>query len=728
MDRRSFLKSGTALAALTASIGTASSYEVEPEAYAAAAAGAAPSLDSESGSVTEDELQASRQWHAAITTATPSQAQTDKWFDAWLGTAPPFSFRYGGEPSSSFLAKWQLHEEAPKSDSYSEERSFVWTDPSSEVQLRWQVKRFTDFPALEWTLHFKNAGKRDTQLFEEIQDLDLRLNRTTEDEPFILHGAHGGRYKPDDWWPFTEHLPAAVSKGLPDYEHGSEYQLGDAYPSSRRNLPFFNVECPESRGVIVGIGWTGNWVGQFKVVKSQLTARVGLKETHFILHPGEEVRTARIMVLLWKGRSLHGQNMLRRLLHQHYIPFLEGKPREPLVSLNTCFTHHGEGAFLEQANANNLLPEVQPFIKMGGEAFIIDAGWYGTKEWSSCLGDWTYSREKYPEGFHPLSDPLKTANVAFGIWFAPEMLNDGASLISSHPEWVRDSERAGMLRHGGKVLRLEIPEAREWFLSHVEELIDKQGMTLYRQDGSNHEIDLHEGEADNRKGIREIQYILGLYAIPDELRKRHPQLIMEAALGAPRIDLETLSRFHWHQPCESWLHPALDQCQTYGTSLWMPAGSLVFYNQSTDNYGLWSGFGGQLAVAWEPTDPDFPLDLARRQLDLYKRIRGFLSGDFYPLTPVSLDQVWMGYQYHRMDLNAGCAFVFKRKKSAQIVYAENDTFKLQLRGLAPGSRYHVRFESSGSETTVAGTDLAKGVDLTLGTAPTAELVVYKTVS
>src|ERR1700722_12699142 len=175
MDRRSFLKNGTALAALTASIGTASSYEAAPEAYAAAAAGAASS-DAESSLVTEDELHASRRWHAAITTATPSQTQTETLFDAWLGTAPPFSFRYGGEPSSSFLAKWQLHEEAPKSDLHSEQRSLVWNDPTGGVQLRWQVKRFLEFPALEWTLHFKNTGKKDTQLFEEIQDLDLRLN------------------------------------------------------------------------------------------------------------------------------------------------------------------------------------------------------------------------------------------------------------------------------------------------------------------------------------------------------------------------------------------------------------------------------------------------------------------------------------------------------------------------------------------------------------------------
>jgi len=395
--------------------------------------------------------------------------------------------------------------------------------------------------------------------------------------------------------------------------------------------------------------------------------------------------------------------------------------------MNACFTHHGDGAFLEQADAKNLLPEVQPFIQMGGEAFIIDAGWYGAKQWSACMGDWRYSREKYPDGFRPIADPLKAAGSAFGIWFAPEVLNEGAPLITEHPEWVRDSEQEGYLQNRGKVLRMEIPEARLWLLSQVEELINEQGMTLYRQDGCNHESDLREGEADNRRGIREIQYIRGLYAMQDELRKRHPQLVMEAALGAPRIDLETLSRFHWHQPCESWLHPGLDQCQTYGTSLWMPGGSLVFYNQSTDNYGLWSGFGGQLSVAWEPSDPGFSVEAARRQLDLYKRVRVFLSGDFYPLTPISLEEAWMGYQFHRLDLKSGCAFVFKRVKSPQVMYPEDETFNLQLTGLAPGSRYRVHFASSSRDTTSTGAELAKGIVLNLGAPPTAELVIYQAI-
>jgi hypothetical protein len=723
MDRRDFLKKGTALAALTTSINNILVYEPRQEAYAATAPDTAPDHESGSSLVTDDEMRTARQWYTAVCADGPNYSRTGEWLEEWIGTAIPFSFHYGGESSRSLLAKWQFHREDGQSNAFSDQTKLVWKDPASGLQVSWHVKRFTDFPAIEWTLWFENVGDQNTLLLEDIQDLDLCLNASTNNDPsmnnrpFILHGARGGRYKRDDWGPFSQYIPAAVAKWPPNYENANEAELGGDYPSSRRNLPFFNLESSESRGAVVGIGWTGNWAGHLEVDKNHLTARVGLKETRFVLHPGEEVRTARILVLLWKGKSLHGQNMLRRLLYEHYIPRIDGKPQEPLVSMNSGFTHHGNGDFLEQGNEKSLLPEVQPFLRLGGEAFIIDAGWYEGKTWQEGMGNWTYSRVKYPNGFRSIAAPLEAAQAKFGIWFAPELVNKDKPLQREHPEWVRDNE-----------LRLELPEAREWFLNQVGELIEKQGMTLYRQDGSNSESVLREGEPDNRKGVREIQYMMGLYAMEDELRKRHPQLIMEAAVGAPRIDLETISRFHWHQPCETFGHPALDQCQTYGIGLWMPGGFLVFFNGSLDNYGLWSGFGGQLCVAWEPSDPDFPTVWASHQIGLYKRIRHFLCGDFYPLTPISLESTWMGYQYHRIDLKSGCALIFKRVKSAQVIYSESDTFKLQLNGLAPGSRYQVHFESNNKDMILTDRELAKGVELTLGTAPTAELVVYQAIT
>jgi len=673
--------------------------------------------------VTQAELHLATQWFGAINPFSADKSQSGAWLSEWLSTPLPFSFRFDGQESSSLLARRQLQMGKSSDDSYSEQREFVWTDAATGLRVRWRVKRFTDFPALHWTLWFENVGKTDTPVLEEIHDLDLRLSHSKKGQPYIVHGAHGGRYKRDDWWPFSRYLPSTIIEGdwVPGYEDGRVIDLGGAYPSSRHDLPFVNIETPDGRGVIVGIGWTGNWVGLLRVTGNELTARVGLKGTHFVLHPGEQVRTARILLLFWQGKRLHGQNMLRQLLHKHYIPSLKGKPQQPLVSVNTCFTYKGAGEFLTEANEKNLLPLVSPFDRLGAEVFIVDAGWYPGSPWDQWMGNWTCSTDRYPSGFLPLSKSVAAAGMDFGVWFAPEVVCKGVPLFREHPEWLTKNPSA----YGGVNLRLDLPEARQWFLKQVDYLIEQQGMTCYRQDGYNSDENLHEGEVADRKGIGEIKYIMGLYAMLDAMREKHPGLIMEAAAGAARIDLETLSRFHWHQPCETWLHPDWDDCTVYGTSLWLPGGMIVFYNQSTDDYGAWSGFGGQLSLAWDPLDSSFPMELARRQVNLYKRVRKFLSGDFYPLTPVSLEETWMGFQFHRRDLDSGLALVFKRFDSPRVLHSVRDAFSLELRGLPPQSQYQVHFLSSNDVRIVTGQELAKGLDLTLGKAPSAEMIIYQ---
>ena len=725
MDRRDFLKKGTGVVALATSQGTTQGKTSLNEEFAweAPRAGAAPdpphAYGSESSQVTPHELQLAQEWFAAISPDGAGKLPSEKWLDQWLSTALPFSFRYGGKEINSLLAGWQFREGEAGENSSGQQRELIWVDTDTGLQLEWRLKRFADFPAMEWTLSLENVGNTDTRVLEQIQDLNLHLNHSQKGEAYIVHGAHGGRYKRDDWWPFSQYLPSTIGN-LPEYEDGSQIDLGGAYPSSRRHLPFINIETPENRGVIVGIGWTGNWSAHLTVENQGLTARVGLKETHFVLHPGERIRTARILLLLWEGKRLHGQNMLRSILHKHYIPRLKGKEREPMVSVNACFTYNGEGGFLTQANAKNLLPLVNPSARLGAEVFIVDAGWYPGEPWDKWMGNWTCSPDRYPNGFLPVSKPLAADKIDFGVWFAPEVVDKGVPLFHEHPEWLTKESSA----YGGANLRLDLPEAREWFLKQVDDLIELQGMTCYRQDGYNSEEDFQEKGVADRKGMGEIKYLMGFYALLDALREKHPDLIMEAAAGAARIDLETLSRYHWHQPCESWLRPDLDQSSTYGTSLWMPGGMIIFYNSMNGNYGAWSGFGGQLSLAVDPLDPKFPMDWTRQQVDLYKRVRPFLSGDFYPLTPTPLDGTWIGYQYHRTDLGSGFALVFKRFDSPREINSVSDTFKLQLRGLDPQSRYQARFESSHTDKTLAGEALTKGIELTLGKAPAAELIIY----
>ena len=227
------------------------------------------------------------------------------------GAQLPFSFIYAGADSSAFLKNWKLERGAQESS---------WTDPETGLRVTWRWKRFDGYPAVEWVLVFENRGTKDTPLISEVQALDLRLNHARIGLRYHVDGANGGRSLPDDMQPFTSRVPS------PD-TNAREVQLGGNFPSSSRHLPFFSIETPESRGVGVGIGWSGNWLARMRVDGTQMQARAGLKETNLVLHPGETIRSPRILLVFWEGMRLHGQNMLRQLLYRYYLPKLKGDPR-----------------------------------------------------------------------------------------------------------------------------------------------------------------------------------------------------------------------------------------------------------------------------------------------------------------------------------------------------------------------------------------------------------------
>ena len=68
----------------------------------------------------------------------------------------------------------------------------------------------------------------------------------------------------------------------------------------------------------------------------------------------------------------------------------------------------------------------------------------------------------------------------------------------------------------------------------------------------------------------------------------------------------------------------------------------------------------------------------------YKGVRALYDGDFYALTPLSLsDYDWIGFQFHRADLNRGVLQIFRRVHSA-LPSSEFPVF-----GLERSARYNV---------------------------------------
>jgi len=653
--------------------------------------------EAQSGHVTRREIDFARRWAERA-----FAGSSDDWLDGWAHVGLPFSFRIGDADSDALLTSWERHCLPDSNGSRSATR---WRDPASGMTVLWETRRYADFPAVEWLLSFENAGESESPTLSDVNALRLRLN--SAGTPYIVGGANGGRSFADDMIPFARRLPGVDGSRVLD--------LGGDHPSSNRHLPFFNISTPEHRGVFVGAGWSGHWAARLAVEGSALTTTAGLLNARYTLRPGERVRTARVLLLWWEGEPLHAHNVWRRLLHEHVVPKPGGELMEPPVSVNVCFTHHGHGGFLHQATESTVSTLVEPFADLGAELFIIDAGWYDGEPWHEWLGNWRYSRSKYPRGFRPIADSLRDRDVTFGLWFAPENVSKDAPVLAEHPEWVRQHQPGQ-----GGTFRMELPEARAWFLGEVEALIRDEGMACYRQDGSG----WYDAEPENRRGMSETEHLTGIYAMWDALLERHPELVMEGCSGGGRrIDLETARRFRWHQKSDRWYDSESDQCSLYGANLFLPGGTINIPTERTDDYGAWSSFAGQFCLGWHPLDADFPWEQARRQIELYKRLRPRLRGDFYPLTPCALDAPYLGFQFHRTDTGEGFALVFRRR--VEVAYPVPETFRAALRGLESDATYAVRLESDASESVATGSELGDGIELRLASVPSAELIVYE---
>jgi len=643
------------------------------------------------------------------------------WIDSWLAGEAPFSFVLDGRSSRQFLPEWPLvREEVERGDACSTQ-ALTWTDPVSGLRVTWRIKTFDGFPAVDWVLTFKNTGSKNTPIVENILALDLRLNHSgPPQDAYTLHGAAGGRSKRDDFIPFSR--PLLPGHTLAWWADRASF-CGEI-TSSEHVLPFFNVETPDARGLMLGIGWSGNWRAGFHVEGTTLAACAEMRDAHFTLRPGEEIRSVRTLAMVWQGQRLHGHNLFRRLLRGHYVPPFRGREVEPRVSTHTCLPFKDPGRILRHGSEQDILPLVEPWIDLGVELFVIDTDYWEGEPTDQYYGDWRISKTKFPRGFRPISDPLAAAGADFAVWFPSEAVATGAPIYKEHPEFCIPRKTQRWMCHAphGCTLRMELPEAREWFLSRVDRMIENEGMTCFRQDSG---PEYQEG-ADDRRGVHEAHHTAGFYAMLDEMRRRHPDLAMDGcAGGGRRIDLETVTRFHWNQKSDRWFDCESDQCGLYGANLFLPGGWIMLFSERLDDYGAWSAFAGMPSLAWPLLDGEFNVEQARLQIGRYKRFRRFLHGDFYPLTPCSLNAPWIGYQFHLDEENEGGALLFRRLAAEQAGHPVSETFTARLRGLAPEFSYLVRFEASGREACVSGRDLHAGLSVTIRDAPGAEMIVYR---
>jgi alpha-galactosidase len=619
----------------------------------------------------------------------------------------PFSFVYAGRRSDDLPGAWPSGRETIAPDADRTRILSTWTDPRTRLRVEWHAIRYADFPAAEWVLYFENAGNTDTGIIEEVRALDLNLaSPIATTVPYRLHKTNGAPANPTDFEPAV-----AVIDG----KH-AESTGGGGGRSSNKDLPFFKIDTGKG-ALIVAVGWSGQWKAQVECPDNRtLHVTAGLEKTHFVLHPGERVRSPRVLVLYWEGDTLESNAQFRRLIYRHYVATRNGRKPLPTLFCNTCFTRGG--GWLNECNAANQISLINAYAPLGLEALLTDAGWF-EGGWPAGAGNWNPRRDAYPDGMGPVAAAAKAKGMIYGLWFEPERVVKGTWLHKNHPEWLL---AAGPEPQGTYLLNFGLPEVQDYFFGTVKGFMDLPGFRVYRQDFNMDPLPHWRfNEPPDRQGITEMKYIDGLYAYWDRIARAWPDSLREeCASGGRRIDLETVMRMHIHQDSDYWFDNEADQAQIWGLSQYLPNNVFVSHLNRTDDYSFHSTLASSLCMGWIADAPDFDSTRGKWLLEKYRAVRHLLVGAWYPLLPYSRDPAaWMASQYHRPDLDEGLIVVLRHPKSPY------RSVRVSLHGLTADATYELSFEITGQKRRVSGAELMRAFELTIPERHRSEMIVYR---
>ena len=617
----------------------------------------------------------------------------------------PFSFQYNGLASAQLLKAWRHTVESEDRGAF---RSYTvhWTDPTTALHVSADVKVYKAFPAVDWVLHFENEGTADTPVLSDIQALDLVLQ--SEDPKSSLQVGHN---RGDV---FGETSFENVETAL---EPGGAFSIAPlGGRSSNGAFPFFDVRFGENT-VVAAIGWSGQWAAS--VVRedgNRSRVRAGMQRTHLILHPGERIRSPRILLLANSANPVTAHNRFRRLMLFHYVPQHDGRPVALPVALQ-CFDRYSR-TVLEWATEAGQIDAVENAASLGFDAHWFDAAWF-VGDFPNGVGNWYPKPEAFPRGLRPVADACHARGLKFILWFEPERVAPQTQIATEHPQFVFGGEKGGLFR-------LDLPEARRWLTELLYSRIEEYALDVYRNDFNIDPLTFWQAnDTPDRQGMTEIRYVEGLYEMWDELLQRRPGLLIDnCASGGRRIDLETCMRSVplWRSDTNCFPGNAdWNPGHSAGIGYYLPFHTACAWAPAP--YEVRAAVTAGLICQWPYLDEDFPAARAQKVLVEAKKLQKYWYGDLYPLsTGSTAEEKWCAFQLHRPDLNEGIALFFHRAKSPYT------GMRVGLHALEPEASYTVeRWAEDGtiSKTEVKGSDLLAGVEVSLPNAPSSLIIRYE---
>lgn len=419
--------------------------------------------------------------------------------------------------------------------------------------------------------------------------------------------------------------------------------------SSHQQNPFIaleHVNATINNGECYGMNlvYSGNFIGQVEVDEWEYTRMMlGINPEYFNweLKPDSSFVTPEVLV----AYSDEGLDGLAReygsFIENHIIDFKWlSKPR-PIV-------YNSWEAMYFDMNQDKLYDLAVKAKDIGMECFVIDDGWFSNRRNDqSSLGDWTVSKEIFPDGINAFGKKIHDLGMMLGMWFEPEMVSPDSQLIKEHPDWVavHSLSRVSVARNQ-YCLDFSNPEVVDYIYNQMVKVIDEANLDYIKWDYNRNIADAFSPylEKNNcNQGEFFHRNILGLYDLYERLTSRYPNLLIEGcAGGGGRFDLGIL----YYSPY-IWVSDDSDAIERlkiqYGTSLAYPISSLSNHVSITPNHqtlrntplqtrylvAIFGCLGYELDINDLTKDE---IDEVKKQIKDYKEIRYLISqNQFYRL-------------------------------------------------------------------------------------------------
>jgi alpha-galactosidase len=667
---------------------------------------------------TAQELSQSRQWAAAHFSADTSRS-----------SEPFFSFTFDGKSSAELLPTWKVERASRKLDDQHTERTLTYADPNTGLEIRCVGIEYSDFPAVEWVLYASNTGVKDTAILEDLCALDARFERR-EPGDFMVNHLRGSDAKPNDFEPLTDVVPPTGEFKL--FSHGAPASNESACGNpSDESMPMFDVECG-GQGIVAALGWSGPWSATIERDGDRaVRVRAKMDSTHLYLKPGERIRSPRMLLLFWRGDRDHGHNLWRQLILRHYSPTLGGKPFAGLI----C-----DANWSNVMDADRHIQEIRWWADhdIPMECYWMDAAWTDmSKGWFAHQSDQTPNKKLFPNGMRPIADAAHERGMKYLLWFVPHSLHAEVGIGKEHPEFLGPAyttpafgnTKFYALDHGK-------PEINRFAIDRFSKIVADFGIDVFRQDGP---AGWPADGGPDRVGMSQIRYTEGFYEFWDGLLERNPNLMIDnCATGARRVELETMRRsiaLHRSDLPNNPNYSVNVQSFNQGLFPWVPLHGGVTIITTLSPYSFRSAYCPALLIAWPdegmpPTTwvtdvakrwEKIDLDLLRRLVKEHIKVRPYIFGDYYALTPYSAaTNAWVGWQFDRPDLGEGMVQVFRRPD------ATGESLHVNPRGLDAGASYVLTNLDTAETTEATGRDLAeKGVAVIINDRPGSAIITYK---